>query len=173
LETTGFHGGARYEKTSYTYRQAADIIRKYGDEYGMEIFESAVSWFDNTADTNPFRTALTELEADRDLATATINDLQKRIERLQGEALQLSRAQKEVQANEQSYLEVQASGLFTAAEMDAPEHAGTQVEGEYQQAVTALTAHREKRARFDSYLTDWRQYQSEYGEHDPTASIKT
>lgn len=169
LEMGNSHGGSRHDKTTYTYQQAVSIIRKQDGDGAVALLDDALTWFDGEADTNPFRPALTEIEADQKQAETSVHDLQNLIEEKQGEALRLSSAQKEVEDNEHAYQYLIRCGQFTEEELGQPKDTWERVEREYRGARGALQAHRDTLAGMKVYLPDWEQYRTEYGEEDPSS----
>ena len=160
-------GGHRSQ--TYTIQQATDLLLKNTDEDVLALFDDAISWFDDKADTNPYRHALMEAENDEGFAINTINEEGKHIEGLQKELLKLSDARQQVQADQAALDELKDSRLFTEHELQHPIETRDKVIKVRDGAVRALSIFEQQHARLQDYIPDWESYHDTFDNELPTA----
>ena len=113
-------GGKRHGTAYYTPGQTRKILLKQGAKEKADLLEDAITLFDREMDTNPWREDLAAVEAQIDQAGREINRMRDEIPRLQQEENALQSQQKEAQVNEQAYVELESSGLFSEEELAEP-----------------------------------------------------
>ena len=104
----------------YTFNQARKILLKQGSQDLVDLLEDAIALFDRDLDTNPWREDLAAIEDQIDQVDREINRIRDEIPILQRKENDLQRQQKEAQVNEQAYVELESSGLFSKEELAEP-----------------------------------------------------
>lgn len=163
------HGGARYQSVCYTIKQATNLLKKHAKEDALVLFEDAVAWFDNKSDTNPFRQALMEIEAEHSEAVKETNEQGERIEKLQEASIDLANSREQVLADQAAYEDIKSSGLFTEEEWRNPGNTAKQTNKQLEDATQALNEFGQLRARLQDYIPDWQSYIDNFGDENPDA----
>jgi len=163
------HGGRRTGK-SYSFEAAKALLNSTSsvghdltNETAINHLEDAIFWFDNSADTNPYRQLYVEQEADLKQLTQDERDLDNELERIRLEQLRLQQQQTRMETNEGLYAALVDSGLFSAEELKSPSKTAAIVRDKLSNARKAMSDFSVLEAQLNEHYDAWKEYVAEYG----------
>lgn len=164
------HGGRRKGK-SYSVEAAKDLLKatssmSHGltNEAAISLLEDAIFWFENSADTNPYRQLYVEQEAELKQLKQDERDLESKLEHLWQKQLRLQQQQTQMETNEGLYTAIVESGLFSPKELESPSETAGIVRDELSSARKAMNDFSILEAQLNEHYDAWRAYVAEYGE---------
>lgn len=129
----------------------------------IEYLEDAAYWFDNSADTNPYRQLYVEHEADLKQLKLDERDLDNQLERLRQDQLRLQQQQTRMETNEGLYADLVESGLFSEEELKSPRETAVIVRDKLSFARKAMNDFSILKAQLNEHYGAWKEYVAEYG----------
>lgn len=129
----------------------------------IEYLEDAVSWFENSADTNPYRQLYVEHEVDLKQLKQDERDLDNKFERLRQEQLRLQQQQTRMETNEGLYTRLVESGLFSEEELKSPRETAVIVREKLSSARNAMSDFSILEAQLNEHYGAWKEYIAKYG----------
>ena len=151
----------------YTLGQARKILLKQGAKDKGDLLEDAITLFDRKMDTNPWREDLAAVEAQIDQAGREINRIRDEIPRLQKKENDLQSQQKEARVNEQAYVDLESSGLFSREELAEPLKTRDQVEEELNRWEQEKDDFLRQAERILAHHEDWETFCESFGQASP------
>ncbi|MFD2631163.1 hypothetical protein [Idiomarina piscisalsi] len=165
----GLHGGRR-KGESYSIEAAKALLKAASsmghdltNETAINLLEDAVYWFDNSADTNPYRLLYIEQEADLKQQKRDERNLDSELDRLRQEQLRLQQQQTRMETNEGLYADLVESGLFSEEELKAPKETAGIVREKLITARKAMSDFSILEAQLNEHYGAWKAYVAEYG----------
>jgi len=133
------------------------------NETVINHLEDAVFWFDNSADTNPYRQLYVEQEADLKQLTQDERDLDSELDHLRQKQFHLQQQQTRMETNEGLYADLVESGLFSAEELKSPNKTAAIVREKLSAARKAMSDFSVLEAQLNEHYGAWKEYLAEYG----------
>ena len=160
-----------HKPRSYSVKEAIALLKAapsmgHGltNDAAIEYLEDAVSWFDNSADTNPYRQRYVEQEADLKQLKQDERDLDSGLEHLQQDQLRLQQQQTRMETNEGLYAALVDSGLFSAKELKSPRKTAVIVRDKLSTVRKAMSDFEVLEGQLNEHYDAWKSYVTEYGQ---------
>lgn len=167
LQDKGVRGN---KPRSYSLKDAIALLKAapsvgHGltNSVAIEHLEDAAYWFDNSADTNPYRQLCVEHEADLKQLKQDERDLDDKFERLRQEQLRLQQQQTRMETNEGLYTGLVESGLFSEEELKSPTETAVIVRDKLNSARKAMNDFSILEAQLNEHYGAWKEYVAKYG----------
>lgn len=158
-----------HKGSMYTISEAIDLIESITSNKEVESLKEVLtdleSWFDENADTNPFRVQLLQDTHRLQQLKKEEADIDRALGALQNAKTRLLTQQQRMEANEGQYRDLEDSGLFSIKELEAPLLTETAVQQELGDAQSALTVFNTTKAELGVYRPAW----VEFGSFSPNA----
>ncbi|MCF6219308.1 MAG: hypothetical protein L3J94_11265 [Gammaproteobacteria bacterium] len=161
-------GGHRSK--SYTINDAVALVECANSsasgltrETATELLKDMESWFDDKADTNPYRQQVFHAQEDIKQLRKSERDLRNQAESLENERVQLLTQQKRMETNQGLYQGLADSGLFTDEELLSPRKTGQEVKAAYGRSQVAMQDFSTREASLKEHLPAWDDFVTTYG----------
>jgi len=151
-----------HKSSMYTIAEASSLIEAITSgqkaDFLKEVLEDLVSWFDQHADTNPFRMQLIRETEHLKQLTQKENELDKALKELYATKTSLVTQQQNMEANEGQYRALVASEEFSDEELGIPLLTEKLVQRELNAAQSALTKFATTKATLEQYRPAWEEF---------------
>lgn len=140
-----------------------NFLPEWTKETAIIMVQKLFDWAENHADTSPARMAKKEHDEVYRLKNGEFDATTTEISNLNGARTELSKEQSNLSHQMSEYQRMQHSGLFSPAELVAPEETGSKTQAERNEAKNTLDSHNQRVTRLEIVFGQWRQFIAQYG----------